>query len=248
MTALQGIDPRVADLVQAGEIRVALYVPQYVKDSIIGELRGWPVDLVSVLATRLGVKGIPVGHPTPPQAIASLKAGGCDAAIIGIEHSRAVDVDYTPAVVEADYTLLVPAGSSIRTVAEADRPGIRIAVVRNHASTMTLLRILKQATLVYADMPDPGFELLRTGQADVFASLHEILLRYSTRLPGSRVLDQRYGFNALGMAVPKGHAERLAYLSEFVEEAKASGLVQRALDRAGWRGTHVAPPGNTRTP
>ena len=45
--------------------------------------------------------------------------------------------------------------------------------------------------------------------------------------------------------MPKGQAGRLAYLTEFVEQAKASGLVQRALDRAGWRGIRVAPPGKT---
>lgn len=243
MTAQQA-DSRVADLMQAGKVRVALYVPQYTKDPVTGELRGWTVDLVSALGARLGVQGVPVEHPTPPHAMASLKAGVCDAAILGIEPSRTVEVDYTPAFVQADYTLLVRAGSSIRNVAEADHPGIRIAAVRNHASTMTLLRILKQATLLYADMPDPAFELLRTDKANVFASLREILLRYSTQLPGSRVLDERYGFNALGMAVPKGYAKRLAYLNEFVEEAKASGLVQLALDQAGWRGVHVAPSGD----
>jgi polar amino acid transport system substrate-binding protein len=190
--------------VQAGRVRVALYVPQYTRDSITGELGGWTIDLVSALGARLGVEGVPVEHPTPPDAMASLKAGACDAAILGIESSRAVDVDYTPAVVQADYTLLVPASSSIRSVAEADHPGIRIAAGRNHASTMTLARILKQATLLYADMPEPAFELLRTEKANAFASLREILLRYSTQLPGSRVLDERYGFNTLGIAVPKG--------------------------------------------
>jgi len=120
-------DPRVADLVQAGRVRVALYVPQYTKDPITGELGGWTIDLVSALGVRLGVEGVPVEHPTPPDAMASLKAGVCDAAILGIEPSRAVDVDYTPAVVQADYTLLMPASSSIRSVAEADHPGIRVA-------------------------------------------------------------------------------------------------------------------------
>jgi polar amino acid transport system substrate-binding protein len=141
-------DPRVADLVQAGRVRVALYVPQYTKDPITGALSGWTIDLVSALGARLGVEGVPVEHPTPPDAMASLKAGVRDAAILGIEPSRAVDVDYTPAVVQADYTLLVPVSSSIRSITEADHPGIRIAAVRNHASTMTLARMLRpRATL-----------------------------------------------------------------------------------------------------
>jgi polar amino acid transport system substrate-binding protein len=46
------------------------------------------------------------------------------------------------------------------------------------------------------------------------------------------------------MAVPKGAAARLAYLTEFIEEAKGSGLVQRAIDSVGVRGVAVAAPGN----
>ncbi|HUD89520.1 MAG TPA: transporter substrate-binding domain-containing protein [Xanthobacteraceae bacterium] len=238
----QSIDPRIADLVQAGKIRVALYVPQYTKDPATGALRGWTIDLVAALGERLGIAGVPVEHPTPPDAVRSVVAGTCDTSILGIEKVRAAEVDYTPGLIEADYSLLVPAGSSIGSVADADRPGIQIAVVRHHASTLTLERMLKHATLVYADLPDPTFEIMRSGKADVMASLHEILLRYSGELPGSRVLEQRYGFNTLALAVRKGQSQRLACLTEFVEEAKASGVVRRAIDRSGWHGLHVAPP------
>jgi hypothetical protein len=57
-------------------------------------------------------------------------------------------------------------------------------------------------------------------------------------------LPQHYEANLLAMAVPKHQAGRLAYFSEFIEEAKASGLVQRAIERAGRPGIRVAPPGN----
>jgi polar amino acid transport system substrate-binding protein len=113
--------------------------------------------------------------------------------------------------------------------------------VRDHASTLALSRIVKHATFVYADTPDPTFEILRRGDADLFISLHEVLLGYAQQLPGSRVLAERYGFNSIGLAVPKGQAEHLARFSEFVEKAKASGVVQRAIDRSGWRGARVAP-------
>jgi len=235
-------DPRIADFVAAGRVRVALYVPQYTTDPVTGELKGWAADLARALGAHFGIEGVPVGHPTPPAAIASLRSGDCDAAILGIEPARAIEVDYSPPLVEADYTMLVPAGVEVSSVADADRSGVRIAVVRNHASTMQLARMLKHAALVPADMPDATFELLRSGQADVFASVREILLRYSAQLAGSRVIAERYGFNSLGVAVPKGRAGRLAAMGEFVEAAKASGLVKQALDRAGWRGLQVAPP------
>jgi polar amino acid transport system substrate-binding protein len=58
------------------------------------------------------------------------------------------------------------------------------------------------------------------------------------------VLEDHYGANLNRVVIPKGHAGRLSYVNEFVEEAKASGLVQKAIDRAGPRGVTVAPPGN----
>ncbi len=241
----QTTDPRVADLVQAGKVRVALYLPQYAKDAATGELRGWCVDLVHALGERLGVEGVPIENSNPAGAMASLQSGAADAAMLGIVASRVGEVDFSPPLAEADYTLLLPAGSSIRSVADADRAGVRIAAVRNHASTLALGRIVKQAAFVYADTPDSTFEILRAGNADLFVSLREILLGYAAQLPGSQVLPGRYGFNSIGIAVPKGHAGRLAYLSEFVEQAKASGLAQRAIDRSGWRGIQVAPPANS---
>lgn len=237
----QTTDPRVADLVKKGEIRVALYVPQYTRDPATGQLRGWTIDLVAALGAKMGIKGVPVEHPTPPQAVASVASGNCDTSILGIEKVRATDVDYSPGLIEADYSVLVPAGSPIGSLADADRPGMRIAVVANHASTLTLERVLKHAKLVYADLPNPTFEIMRRGDADLMASLSEILLRYSKELPGSRVLEERYGFNTLALAVKKGQADRLAYLTEFVEEAKATGVAQRAIDNSRWSGLHVAP-------
>ncbi len=232
----------MADVVRAGKVRVALYPPTYSKDPRTGELSGWTIDVVRALGERLGIEAQPVERQTPPEAVACLVAGDCDVAILGIEPQRAAHVDFAPPLVELDYTVLVPARIAARSLAELDRPGVRIAAVRGHASTLELERQLAHAELVCADMLEPAFEILRQGNAEAFASVREILLRCSEQLPGSRVLDGRYGSNLIGMAVPKGRAERRAWISAFVEEAKASGLVQQALDRMGWRGARVAPP------
>jgi polar amino acid transport system substrate-binding protein len=169
-----------------------------------------------------------------------LNGGACDVGFLGIDPSRIAEVDFSPPLMEVDWTYLVPAGSSIHSVADADRPGVRIAVVRHHAMDLALSRILKHAEPVRAETPDDTFEVLRAGHADVQAGVRPALLNYSAQLPGSRVLEDRYGSNSVAMVVPRGQAERLAYISDFVEEAKASGLVQRAIERAGLRGIRVA--------
>ena len=52
------------------------------------------------------------------------------------------------------------------------------------------------------------------------------------------------GFQQTGIAiaVPKGHPEALAYVTKFIEDAKASGSVRRTMDRAGMANLAVAPP------
>jgi polar amino acid transport system substrate-binding protein len=104
---------------------------------------------------------------------------------------------------------------------------------------------VKQAEFVYAETPEQTFALIRDGQANVMASTRLVLLDFSTKLAGARVLADRYGANINRMVVPKGKTEWLAYVNEFVEEAKASGAVQRFIERGGTRGVTVAPLGNT---
>jgi len=114
--------------------------------------------------------------------------------------------------------------------------------VRGHASTISLVRIIKQAQPVYADTYDPTFELVRSGQADAFASIREMLIQYSTQLPGSRVLEANYQTNLAGMAVPKGNSGRLAYLTEALDHMKRSGLLKHLVEKNSLRGVEVVPP------
>jgi polar amino acid transport system substrate-binding protein len=244
--AQQAADPRVADLVRAGKVRVGLHLPQFVKDPLTGEIRGNGTGAVieqiaRAFAGRLGVELQLVGHPSPPALVECLKAEACDVGFLGFVPGRTADVGFTAPYIMVPFTYLVPAGSSIRNVPDADKAGVRIAAVRSHASTLALGRILKHAEMVSVEIPDEAFDLVRNGKVEAWASPRPPLLEYATQLPGARVLDDRYGANLQSMAVPKGQAGRLDYVSEFVEDAKASGLVQRAIERAGERGIEVAP-------
>jgi len=248
-SAAQAPDTRVADLARAGRLRVALFLPQYTPDSITGKVvRAGSVGKVMVelanrLATRIGVQVTVDGYPTPPSVVACLRARTCDVALMGPDETRKADLDLSQPVIEIDYTYLVPAGSSIRSADEVDRSGVRIAGVRNHASTLTLSRQLKRATMVTAETPAATLELLRSGQADVLISVREALqYYYAPRLPGARVLDQNFGFNPMAIALGKGQAARLGYINEFVDDAKASGFLQNVINELGRQATiRVAP-------
>jgi polar amino acid transport system substrate-binding protein len=104
--------------------------------------------------------------------------------------------------------------------------------------------MLQRAELVRTDGEAAAADLLRTGRAHARAAARLALLEEAAMLHGSRVLDDGFGAISFAALVPKGHPGRLAYVGEFVEEAKASGLVRRAIESAGLRGVEVAPPGS----
>ena len=242
-------DPRIADLVAAGKIRLALFLPQF-SIAPTGELKGHGTGLIAIelmraFAERNGIAMEVVQCPTPSNALERLQSDGCDVNFAGIEPSRVKIVDFTPAVFEFDYAYMVPAGSAIRHNAEVDRPGVRIAIVGNHASALALGRLVKHATMVAEELPEASFALLRDGKADVFALPRDVLLGFAARLPGSRVLDESFGFNRVGIAMRKGRPERVAALSEFVEDAKRTGLVADIITRnaATLPGFRAAPAG-----
>ena len=225
---------------------MAIFLPQYTKDPASGTLRGIGMGFIAMemggaLAARLGIELVLVEYPTPVTALEGVKSGACDLACLGIDPSRTAQLDFSAPVVQFDYTFLLPAESSIQSFADADRPGMRIAMVLNHASTFALTRKAKHAELIGEELPDTAFNLLRDGRVDAFAAPREQLLDYAEKLPGSRVLAEGYGINNAGMAIAQGHPGRLAFIREFVEEAKTSGAIARLIERGRLRGFRVAP-------
>src|SRR5262249_43073925 len=107
-------DARVADIVQAGKIRVGIH-SFYTKDSRTGELRAVSsgiifLDIARLLGARIGVEVLPIWHPTIPEMLTCVTAGACDVGFMGPDPSR-TGVDFSPPILQLDYTFLVPAGS-----------------------------------------------------------------------------------------------------------------------------------------
>jgi polar amino acid transport system substrate-binding protein len=236
-------DPAVADLVAAGAIRLGLFLPQYAHDG--AGVRGIgtgliAIETVGVLATRLAIAMRVVEYPSPKAAVAGLQGGDCDVVFLGIEPARAAVVDFSPPLFQFDYSLLVPAGSTIANVADADRAGCRIGLVESHASALALRRIVTRAELIGVELPEDAFALMQGAQVDALAFPRDQLLAFAEHLPGARVLAEGYGVNRVGMAVAKGRTRLLAYLSTFADEAKASGLVHDIIERGGVTGFAAA--------
>jgi polar amino acid transport system substrate-binding protein len=94
---------------------------------------------------------------------------------------------------------------------------------------------------VRASSADAAFELLVSGKVEALAGLKQALIGLADKLPGSRMLDGQFMAVQQAVGAPKGRSAGLQYLRDFVEDAKASGLVARAIDQTGARGVSVAP-------
>jgi polar amino acid transport system substrate-binding protein len=238
-------DPRVADILQTGKIRIGLFSSQFIKDAASGELRGVRPDMARALAARIGVQAVLIEYVSPPGAIECLKTGACDAVFLP-KDTRTVSIgEFSFPFVQSEFTFLVPAGSGIFHASEADKPGIRIAAVRGHASAATLTHVIKQAEVIVDGDEQSAFESLRAGRVQALASTRQSLGKAAKELQGSRVLADRYGAQFNRIVVPKGRTAWLAFVNEFVEEAKRSGLVQRAIEREGISAFELAPPGES---
>jgi polar amino acid transport system substrate-binding protein len=245
--AQQSADPRVADLVHSGELRVALGLGSPVlaiKNSNTGEVRGPAVDLAQALAKKIGVKLEPIEYPRPGAILAGVKNNKWDVTFLVANPARLADADFSSPFLQSDFTYLVPAGSTRRVVADMDQPGTRIAVPRGDASDLRLTQILKHAELVRMDSIGAAIEMMRTRKVDAYAAPRVVLLALSNKAPGSRVLDDGFATIVWVAMVPKGKPGRIAYLNDFLKEAKASGLVQQTIDRYGLKGIKVAPSNN----
>lgn len=245
-TTMPDITPAVrADLAPGGKIRAGINYGNFIlatKDKATGESRGVAVDLANDLGRRLGVPVEIVAYDSVTALGDAAPAGAWDIAFLGSDPARERLMSFTAAYLELDATYLVPGASPLRTATEVDRAGLRITAPARANYELFLQRSLKNAQLLSVKDNNAAFDLLATGKADALAGLTQGLIQLGAKLPGSRIVEGRFMAVQQSIAVPKGRDAGLAYLRSVVEDAKASGLVARAIEKTGARGVAVAPP------
>ena len=238
------ITPAVrADLAPTGTVRAGINDGNFILATrgADGEPRGVAIDLARELAGRLGVPFEVVAHDTVAALVDAASAGTWDIAFLGSDPAREKAISFTAAYLEIEATYLVPGASSLRAAPDVDREGVRVAAPARANYELYLTRSLRHARLVPAPSAEAAFELLARGEVDALAGLKQGLIGLVDKLPGSRMLDGRFMAVQQSIGVPRGREAGLAYLRRVVEEAKATGLVARAIERTGARGVSVAP-------
>ena len=234
------------DLAPGGKLRAAINFGNSVlaqKDPAGGEPRGVSADLARELAKRLGVPIEFVTYEAAGKVFDAVKTGAWDIAFVAIEPVRAAEIEFSAAYVIIEGTYMVPKDSPLKTIADVDRPGVRIAVGLKSAYDLYLTRTIKNATIVRATAGGGRamIDMFNNDKLEVAAGVRQPLVTYAKDHPEVRVMDGHFMEIQQAMGTPKGRTAGAAYLRAFVEDVKASGFVAEALKRSGQSAT-VAPP------
>jgi polar amino acid transport system substrate-binding protein len=135
----------------------------------------------------------------------------------------------------------VPKDSPITSVAEVDRPGVRITVVRGAAYELWLERNIKHATVLRSDSADGALNQFVAEKLEAYAALRPRLLTDAKKLTESRILPGNFMTVQQAIGTEKKNAAGAAFLRDFVADAKNSGLVARLIEKHHVVGLSVAP-------
>lgn len=234
------------DLVPTGTLR-ATYISsnpvQAFVDAATGEVRGPGAELARELARRLGVPVAITGAQGVAGVIDAVKNGEADIGFVAYDPIRAAQVDFSQNYALAQNSYIVRANSPIASVADIDRPGIRVGVAERDAGDLFLTRNLKHAQIRRnsGGNVEIGLKWLADGDIAAYAANRQRLSEVAARTPGVRLLpDNFYGVEQ-AVAVKKGNMALLAAVDEFLDRARASGQIAAAIAHSGLTGVDVAP-------
>jgi polar amino acid transport system substrate-binding protein len=234
----------ISELAPTGVLRAGINLSNFLLvtgKTASGDPVGVSPDMAGEIARRLGVPLKLVPFKTPGELADAAETNVWDIGLIGAEPQRAEKIAFTAAYCEIEATYLVPIGSKLATIADVDKPGVKIAVTGRSAYGLWLDRNIKAATLVRSDTLDAACEQFVRDKLDALAGLRPRLISDVKKLPGARILDGQFTAVQQAIGTARKNSAAAPYLRAFVEEAKASGLVAELIAKHKVVGLSVAP-------
>jgi polar amino acid transport system substrate-binding protein len=212
----------------------------------IAVLGGVAEPVATFIGRKLGTEVEPVMYPNPDAYLQSFGRGEWDIAI-GPRVLAPVDKsESTSDLWVIDLVYVAAPGKQFPDIASVDRTGVKIGTIRGAPSDRVLTREIKAAEIVRIPLSPAiaadAAEMLRSGKADVFGADSGVGYPAAEALPGAKVVPGAFAKVRVAAALPRGRsAVAKAALATLVDEAKQSGVVQKAIDAKDLKGVNVAP-------
>jgi polar amino acid transport system substrate-binding protein len=206
--------------------------------------RGVSVDLARAFAERLGVPLALVVFDTAGKSVDAVTQEQADIGFFAIDPKRGEGIHFTGPYVLIEGCYAVRNDSPISANEQVDQAANRVVVGQGSAYDLFLSRELRHAQILRAPSSPAVVDFFLQHNADVAAGVKQQLQADAERRGGLRLLPGHFMVIRQAMGCPRGRGEAAArYLTDFVEEMKASGFVASALQRHGISGAAVAPAG-----
>jgi polar amino acid transport system substrate-binding protein len=212
------------------------------RDPVTLEPKGVSIDLANAFAQRLGVDVELVVFEKAANSVEAVAQEAADIGFFAIDPLRGANIAFTAAYVLIEGSYMVRADSKIQSNDEVDKAGHRVTVGKGSAYDLFLTRELKHAEIVRAPSSPAVVDVFLEQNLEVASGVKQQLEADAKRLPNLRLLPGRFMVIQQAMGLPKSRGEPAAeVLRGFVEEMKACGFIQQALEKHGIQGASVAP-------
>src|ERR1044072_6422866 len=153
------------ELIPTGKLRVGVAPAPaasafFVVKDASGEPHGVTVDLAMELAKELGVPLEFMVAANSGLVTDATESGAIDVGFMPVDEERKKRVDFGPGYFMIESTYLATAPSGIKTVAEGDRPDVRVAGIANTTTIRAAARSLKTTTISAAASVEEAMALL----------------------------------------------------------------------------------------
>jgi polar amino acid transport system substrate-binding protein len=235
VAALAQMSP-AAEIAPGAKLRVGMIA--------ITVLGGVAEPVARFIGQRLGAAVEPVMYPNPEAYLQSFGKGEWDIAIGPRVLAPEDKADSTADLWVISLVYVAAPGREFPDIASVDKGGVKIGTIRGAPSDRVLTREIKAAEIVRIPLSPTiaadAAELLRSGKADVFGADSGVGYPAADALPGAKVVPGAFAMVRVAAALPKGRSiAAQSALATLVEEAKQSGVVQKAIEAKGLKGLNV---------
>lgn len=244
MASSANADALKDQIAPTGKLRVAIAISPaggafWCTRTESGGYAGVPVDLGREMAAQLGVPVEYVVHQNSGQITDAAAKETWDVTFLPKDPERETKMTFGPIYEVADATYIVKPVTTIKTFADLDQDGVKVAAVNNTTTMRGAIAHLKHAKVTGYQTYDEIFNLLKSGEVDAFALSRDQLTAMAKKIPGTRVLEETFKQTVTAVAVPLNHPLAAAFATKFMTEAVTNGTLRKAYDNNGMKDTPI---------
>ena len=226
----------VSEIAPGGKLRVGMIA--------ITVLGGVAEPVAGFVGQKLGAAVEPVMYPNPEAYLQSFGKGEWDIAIGPRVLAPADKADSTANLWAISLVYVAAPGIEFPDIASVDKAGVKIGTILGAPSDRVLTREIKAAEIVRIPLSPTiaadAADLLRSGKVNVFGADSGVGYPAAEALTGAKIVPGAFGTVLVAAALPKGCSPAAqALLATLVDEAKQTGVVQKAIDAKNLKGVNV---------